>query len=317
MGKVDSVTKTFLRDNEVFADAFNYLIYEGEQIILPEQLHQMDTTVIANIGEEKNKSALVQKVRDVYKYISAMTDGNHAYLILGIESQKDICYAMPARNMLYDAMEYATQISTIAKKHRKDKDASENRADFTSGFRKDDKLIPVITLVIYFGADHWDGPLCIHDMLNTTDKQILSLVENYNIHLITAENLTKKDLMKFKSKLGDVLEYIKCSNNEEQMQLLREEERFTNMSYEAAQLLSTCLGIKLDNSLKEGETVNMCKAWDDHWESGRKIGQKEERMLSVKKLMIKLNLNVENAMEILEIPKEQQADIVKLIQVNG
>ena len=33
MGQADSATKMFLRDNEVFADAFNYLIYDGKPVI--------------------------------------------------------------------------------------------------------------------------------------------------------------------------------------------------------------------------------------------------------------------------------------------
>ena len=314
MGKVDSATKEFLRDNTVFADAFNYLIYDGEQVIQPEQLHPMDTTMIANIGKEKKKTAFVQKVRDVYKYISAMTDGNHAYLILGIESQKDICYAMPVRNMLYDAVEYATQVSAVTKKHKKNKDKTKVKGDFTSGFQKEDKLIPVITLVIYFGADPWDGPTCVHDMLVTTDEQVLSFVENYNIHLITPESLEITDLIKFKSKLRDVLEYIKCSNNEELMNRLSEEERFVSMDYETAQLLSVCLGIKLEEELEKGETVNMCKAWDDHWNSGKQEGKIEGLAFSVCNLMDSMQMSIERAMEVLQVPVEQQPDIIKQMQ---
>ena len=29
MGKVDTVTKAYMRKNNIFADAFNYLIYDG------------------------------------------------------------------------------------------------------------------------------------------------------------------------------------------------------------------------------------------------------------------------------------------------
>ena len=38
----DTATKQYVL--EVFADAFNYLIYDGEQVIKPEQLTDMDTT---------------------------------------------------------------------------------------------------------------------------------------------------------------------------------------------------------------------------------------------------------------------------------
>ena len=40
----DTATKQYVSEAEVFADAFNYLIYDGEQVIKPEQLTDMDTT---------------------------------------------------------------------------------------------------------------------------------------------------------------------------------------------------------------------------------------------------------------------------------
>ena len=36
-----------MRGNKVFADAFNYLIYGGEQVVKPALLQELDTTEIA------------------------------------------------------------------------------------------------------------------------------------------------------------------------------------------------------------------------------------------------------------------------------
>ena len=47
MGKVDTVTKAYMRKNNFFADAFNYLIYDGKPVVNPEQLRELDTTEIA------------------------------------------------------------------------------------------------------------------------------------------------------------------------------------------------------------------------------------------------------------------------------
>lgn len=43
--------------------------------------------------------------RDIYKYVDARTDGKAVYLMLGLEVQDKVHYAMPVRTMLYDAME--------------------------------------------------------------------------------------------------------------------------------------------------------------------------------------------------------------------
>ena len=42
MGQKDTVTKDYIRNAEVFADAFNYLFYGGEKVIIPESLHELD-----------------------------------------------------------------------------------------------------------------------------------------------------------------------------------------------------------------------------------------------------------------------------------
>lgn len=53
--------------------------------------------------------------------------------------------------------------------------------EFLSGFRKEDKLMPVVTAVIYFGADTWDGPLSLHQMIACEDENILQMIPDYKI----------------------------------------------------------------------------------------------------------------------------------------
>lgn len=49
MSKKDTVTKAFVRENAVFADAFNYLIFNGKKVIQPEQLRELDTTELVQL----------------------------------------------------------------------------------------------------------------------------------------------------------------------------------------------------------------------------------------------------------------------------
>lgn len=83
-----------------------------------------------------------------------MYDGNAIYLVLGIENQSKIHYAMVVKNMVYDSLHYAKQVMEATKSHKGEKLSGD---EFLSGFTKEDKLIPVITLVLYFGAEEWDG----------------------------------------------------------------------------------------------------------------------------------------------------------------
>lgn len=122
MGKVDTVTKAYMRKNNIFADAFNYLIYEGKTVVEPERLREVDTTEIAlPFGPQENgpSNDLVQKYRDILKSAVVMQEDEAAYILLGIENQTDIHYAMPVRNMIYDALQYGKQVADTAANHRK------------------------------------------------------------------------------------------------------------------------------------------------------------------------------------------------------
>ena len=111
MGTVDIVTKEYMRENAIFADAFNYLIYGGKKVIDPAGLTEIDTATSA-VGK---KDAL-QKYRDVLKAAVIKQDEKMSYVLLGVENQTDVHYAMPVRNAIYDALQYGKQVSDIAAK---------------------------------------------------------------------------------------------------------------------------------------------------------------------------------------------------------
>ena len=174
----------------------------------------------------------VQKFRDNMKCLSAMTDDHAAYMILGVEGQSDIHYAMPVKDMVYDSLYYASQVEEAARshrresgkvrrnKHREDSDIKEeisekkvSSGEYLTGFYKEDRLIPVITLVVYFEPDKWDGPICLHEMLSVTDEGILAYVPDYKINLITPEGMTDEELDLFRTSLREVLMFIKYSKD--------------------------------------------------------------------------------------------------------
>ena len=138
MSKKDTVTKAFMRENTVFADAFNYLIFNGKKVIQPERLQELDTTELVQliVKGKNNKNESVQKYRDILKAAVIMEDENADYLLLGIENQTEIHYAMPVRNMIYDALQYGNQVAAIAAQNVKEKKAPK-------GYKLDERIYPV------------------------------------------------------------------------------------------------------------------------------------------------------------------------------
>ena len=100
MGKKDTSTKAYMSDPKYFADAFNSGVFGGKQVVKADSLmlQEMDPTewsvVIANDTKD-----IVQKVRDVLKKSIVMNDGNVSYLLLGIENQSEVHYAMPVKKI--------------------------------------------------------------------------------------------------------------------------------------------------------------------------------------------------------------------------
>lgn len=48
-GKADTILKDFWRQNERFADLFNAVIFNGEQVLRPEDLTERDTDMSGTI----------------------------------------------------------------------------------------------------------------------------------------------------------------------------------------------------------------------------------------------------------------------------
>lgn len=53
MGKADIAVKNWLNDNERFADLFNGTVFDGQQIILPDELENLDREADILITDKK------------------------------------------------------------------------------------------------------------------------------------------------------------------------------------------------------------------------------------------------------------------------
>lgn len=295
MADKDTITKEYMQNKATFADAFNFFLYDGKEVIKPEQLRPLDTTAIALPYGDDGKPAPVQKYRDVLKMVTAMSDGNAAYLILGIENQSDIHYAMPVRNMLYDALQYAAQTDDIAKEHRRANDKAQTSAEFLSGFYSTDKLLPMITLTILWNGDEWTAPRTLFDMLNIEDKSILKFMSDYRLNLISPAEISDDELDKLKTELRIVLKCLKHSNDPDELaSLVSEDAQFTDVSRDTAILLNDVAGFNIE--IESGkERFNMCKAIEGLQARAREEGFLEALIGLVKKGLLSIAQAAEQA----------------------
>ena len=281
MGTKDTITKDYMADNCVFADVFNHILYKGKNIIDPDTLHPLDTTTLAVPYGSSTSEIPVQKFRDEFKSLNVMHDDSRIYLLLGIENQSEAHYAMPVKNMVYDALEYAGQVENSARSHREAKQWPSTSGEYLTGFYKDDRLIPVITTVVYFGSDTWNAPRSLHEMLFVQDPEILSMVPDYRINLFSPAEIKDEELDKLQSNLKEVMLFIKYSKDKRKLQdLTSQSPGFRSLELKAARVIDSITGINLRFTETEGR-VNMCQAvqemCDDARAEGRQAGLAEGR----------------------------------------
>lgn len=262
LGVKDTVTTKYMRQSEIFADAFNYFVYDGEQVIHQENLEELDTREIdVPYGGEKGVKQPVQKTRDVIKSVVAMMDKRTAYLLFAIENQSNIHYAMPVKNMVYDALQYSRQVEKAIASHKISGDYKDADSDeYLSGFMREDRLLPVVTLVIYFDSKEWNGPLSIHEMFGKQDARVLALVPDYKINLLVPALIKDNDFEKFQSSLKEVLLFIKYAGDKDKLkEVLYADKSFRHLGRNEVDVLNACVGAKI--MVNEGEeAIDVCLA---------------------------------------------------------
>ena len=224
MGMADAVTKQYMKENTVFADAFNFLLYNEENVIQPQTLRELDTAevVIPFTVDDKGKkqAQAVQKYRDILKMTTVMTDDKAAYVLFGVEAQTDIHYAMPVRNVIYDALQYGRQVTEISKRNRKN-----------SG-----------------------------QTMAVTDKGLLQHIPDYRIKLIDPAGIDSDEMDKFHTSLREVLSYIKYSKDADKLaEYMNHNQRMEHLEVGAAQVIKEVTNTKFQIP-KGMEEVNMCEA---------------------------------------------------------
>ena len=268
LGTKDSKAKEYLSDNTRFSEICNYVLFDGEKVIKPEDLKECDTTEVLSVFGIDKKQIVKQKWRDLLKSVSVKHTGQMYVILIGAEAQTDIHYAMPVKTMIYDALNYGEQVNEAKKRHRKNKDYRSSD-EFLSGFTLDDKLTRVITITLYLGPAQWDGPGSLAEMMPQMDERILPFINDYRINLLNPLEIT--DFSKFETGLRPLFELLKNASDEEKLNdLITNDETFTRVDVETVAAINLFVGTDIKYDEKE-EVVNMCKAWDDH----KKLGIQE------------------------------------------
>lgn len=223
MGQADVDVSIWLKSKPRFADLFNAIIFGKKQVISPDELEELPPVSSTSLRDKKGKSTNIKCYRDIIM----KWQSNAVFVLLASELQDNIHYAMPVKTMLYDVLDYTEQIRSLWKSTKNDLIvAKENRintsnisgAEFISRFRKNDRLIPIITLTFYYGEKEWDGALSLYDMFKFNGTEIENTIlqkyiPDYHINLVDAGKIDNLEC--FQSDLQVILGMLKYRNNKE------------------------------------------------------------------------------------------------------
>ena len=278
MAKRDIALKTWLKNKERFADFFNGALFNGEQIVDSKDLEEMDSES-NKIDRDKNASTTyIKRHRDVVM----RWRGGVNLAILAIENQANVCYAMPARSMFYDALSYDEQMKEI---HRiKRKNNSNLKGNYISSFGINDRICPAVTVVFYHGDVPWKDNIELYDMFQGRETEFFEnilkkYVPNYKLNIVDVSNI--EDIKRFKSDLQIVLGMLKCKNNKVEMKdyVNSNRKQLERVDIDTVETISALLNMnQLDKYIpkaKKGEKIDMCKAMQDWCEENKEIGRAE------------------------------------------
>ena len=258
MNRFDTVSNRFWYDPARFASFMNANLYAGKDIIQPDDLVPVDRRYD-------------HYTRDVI--MKWTTDKQEMYLAIENQLVEDL--TMPYRNAMYDMKSYESQIRRLKRNHRETRDL-EDPLETISRIKKEDKLIPCITFVIYYGQKEWKHHKSLKDMFGYKQINDANMLES-RMNLV---QICKDDPRRYRNR--DIQMCIDIAQLMFQKDLETIKKRYRQkIDKEVVMMICALTGsrrLELIISKEEGDEIDMCKAIEEWEEEISKQARNEGRL---------------------------------------
>ena len=201
-----SAAKAYFSNNKYFADACNYVLNDGEEIIKPEELKDIDTADWEFCCEEPVREMLKNTI-DVMKLYETEGKGKAVFIlsyqgIVGDETSILVFLAC--------VVGYINQLIEIARSGK-----CNEPLEVRDGFMEISEafeicgLLPVIVIVIYTGDEYWDVVEDLQELFAMNDEGEVPSFPKSRMSFIFPSDMNPEDFAKFHTDLGKVLEAVK------------------------------------------------------------------------------------------------------------
>ena len=238
----DSACRTFLSNDVSFASFINAVVFEGEQLIRPENLvrYENDTAFIINdskrIEDKKRRRDIVVK-----------SDINGIYCILGVEHQSSVDQAMVVRCVIYEMLEYLKQLENKEYK----------------------RLVPQIMVAFYTGPKKWNVPVKLSDYFEIPEE-LKKYFDDWKIILVDVKEMDTSKIKDEQTRYFiEAIQAMYKGSYEDLKRLKRMKKE--NFLYAAIITGS----IDQVESVLEGDEMDMCEGMERMAEGFRSEGREE------------------------------------------
>lgn len=242
MSEKDLSEKILEDYNDVFADIVNVLLFDGEERVKPDSL-----TNTGVHSQYKADEKLHEQERDVAK---KWNDCNIQLALFGLENQTKVEKLMPFRIFGYEGASYRAQL-----------------------LNPKDRLYPVITLVLYFGTDHWNHPKSLKELIHIP-KGLEQYVNDCRINVFEVSWFSDEIIAKFKSDFKVVANFF--SKKRRDSNYIPDDKTEIRHVDEVLKLLSVMTGDSHYEEVlnaSEGGITNMCEIIERVLEKGHAEGE--------------------------------------------
>jgi hypothetical protein len=197
-------------------------------------------------------------------------------------------------------------------------------AEWLSGLRRENRISPVYTIVVYWGEEKWQGPRELKDMMDFGDHHELEeRFHNYSFSLVCLNEIENSE--DYKTDLREVLRLVKYQQDKQGLYtVIQEREEYHHLSEDTYDVLVMLLhdkqlDLKKENVIvekKEKEEYDMCLAIQQLIEDGKSEGIKEgikEGMKEGTKGLIRKKLQKGCSAEEIADILEEDVDIIQTL----
>lgn len=229
MGQQDLASNSLTSYADVFADIINAVVYGGKPVLLEENLKPF----YLNSTVEKDG-----KLKGLYRD-NCMEDVRNGirYVIWGLENQYVPDQTTPFKVMGYTYTAYDRQIEEFMTRNKE----THNSA-YTSQLHPDQKLVPVITIVLYYGKEDIPDDIC--SMIRMPeDEAVRKYIQNFSLNLIRLRELSQEQAEAFRSDFSCIAKFLsKSYTKREQMEALKTDRQMLTHTRDTLYMLAAVTG---------------------------------------------------------------------------